>query len=61
MYSKKSMYPILDWFVNTWILSVYENIDSSIFQKTISFDSFSGHHIVYESDSDQIISWNVQE
>ena len=30
VYSKQSMYPILDCFVNTRILSVYENIDSSI-------------------------------
>ena len=53
------MYPILDCFVNTKILSVYENIDSSICQKIISSDLFSGHHNVYESDSDQIISSNV--
>ena len=32
------MYSILNWFVNTWILSIYENIDSSIFQKIISSD-----------------------
>ena len=59
VYSKQSMYPILDCFVNTRILSVYENIDSSICQKIISSDLFSGHHNVYESDSDQIISSNV--
>ena len=59
VYSKQSMYPILDYFVNTRILSVYENIDSSICQKIISSDLFSGHHNVYESDSDQIISSNV--
>ena len=58
-YSKQSMYPILDCFVNTRILSVYENIDSSICQKIISSDLFSRHHNVYESDSDQIISSNV--
>ena len=54
------MYPILDCFVNTRILSVYENIDSSICQKIISSDLFLGHHNVYESDSDQIISSNVE-
>ena len=59
VYSKLSMYPILDCFVNTRILSVYENIDSSICQKIISSNLFSGHHNVYESDSDQIISSNV--
>ena len=59
MYSKQSMCPILDCIVNTRILSVYENIDSSICQKIISSDLFSGHHNVYESDSDQIISSNV--
>ena len=60
VYSKQFMYPILDCFVNTRILSVYENIDSSICQKIISSDLFSGHHNVYESDSDQIISSNVE-
>ena len=59
VYSKQSMYLILACFVNTRILSVYENIDSSICQKIISSDLFSGHHNVYESDSDQIISSNV--
>ena len=52
VYSKQFMYPILDCFVNTRILSVYENIDSSICQKIISSNLFSGHHNVYESDSD---------
>ena len=60
VYSKQFMYPILDCFVNTRILSVYENIDSSICEKIISSDLFSGHHNVYESDSDQIISSNVE-
>ena len=46
-------------FVNTVILSIYENRGSSIFQKTISFDTFSGHYIVYESDSEQINTSNV--
>ena len=59
MYSKQSMHPILDCFVNTRILSVYENIDSSKCLKIISSDLFSGHHNVYESDSDQIICSNV--
>ena len=36
VYSKQFMHPILDCFVNTRILSVYENIDSSICQKIIS-------------------------
>ena len=54
------MYPILDRFVNTRILSVYENIDSSICQKMISSDLFSGDHNVYESDSDRIISSNIE-
>ena len=61
VYSKQFMYPILDWFINTWIWSVYVNINSSIFLKKFSFHTFSEDHIGYEPDSDQIFYSNVWE